>query len=427
MAKHDKKTSRTTTDVAARRKPTAAGHHAAKAHGSPRPSTRRCPGPARSCSPSSRRAPAPRRGPARQREHREAVDELERIEIQIADVERAMDPPPTRLTDRLCRRDRVRIYEVGPRDGLQNEATPIPTGRKRRFIELLVDRRPARDRGDELRVAEGDPAAGRCRRAAAAARARARRPLPGPRPERARHGPRRGRRRRRARRLHRRDRRLHDAEHRDDGRRIARGLRAGPRARRRARLVAPRLRLDRVRLPVHRAPSTRHRAVDVALRLLDLGVDEVCFGDTIGVGVPGPGRRRSRARRWTRGSRSTRSRTTSTTRAARPSRTSRPGSTPGVRCFDARPAAPAAVRTRRAPPAISPPRTSCTCSTRPGYEHGVSTSSGVLEAARFIADALGRPLASKVGQAGGWDPADRRRRSAARAANLRTCTIRARR
>jgi hypothetical protein len=29
----------------------------------------------------------------------------------------------------------------------------------------------------------------------------------------------------------------------------------------------------------------------------------------------------------------------------------------------------------------------------------------VLEAARFIAGALGRPLASKVGQAGGWDAA----------------------
>jgi hypothetical protein len=29
----------------------------------------------------------------------------------------------------------------------------------------------------------------------------------------------------------------------------------------------------------------------------------------------------------------------------------------------------------------------------------------VLVAARFIAEALGRPLASKVGQAGGWDPA----------------------
>ncbi len=39
-----------------------------------------------------------------------------------------------------------------------------------------------------------------------------------------------------------------------------------------------------------------------------------------------------------------------------------------------------------------------------GYEHGVSLA-GVLEAARFIADVLGRPLASKVGQAGGWDPA----------------------
>jgi hypothetical protein len=28
----------------------------------------------------------------------------------------------------------------------------------------------------------------------------------------------------------------------------------------------------------------------------------------------------------------------------------------------------------------------------------------VLSAARFIADALGKPLATKVGQAGGWDP-----------------------
>ena len=36
-----------------------------------------------------------------------------------------------------------------------------------------------------------------------------------------------------------------------------------------------------------RVGSSRTRAVEVALRLLDLGVDEVCFGDTIGVGVPG--------------------------------------------------------------------------------------------------------------------------------------------
>ncbi len=36
-----------------------------------------------------------------------------------------------------------------------------------------------------------------------------------------------------------------------------------------------------------------------------------------------------------------------------------------------------------------------------GWDHGVSLE-GVLVAARFIADALGRPLATKVGEAGGW-------------------------
>jgi hydroxymethylglutaryl-CoA lyase len=39
-----------------------------------------------------------------------------------------------------------------------------------------------------------------------------------------------------------------------------------------------------------------------------------------------------------------------------------------------------------------------------GWETGGVSLDGVLTAARFIADALGRPLASKVGQAGGWDP-----------------------
>ena len=39
-----------------------------------------------------------------------------------------------------------------------------------------------------------------------------------------------------------------------------------------------------------------------------------------------------------------------------------------------------------------------------GLEHGVDLV-GVLRAARFIAAELGKPLASKVGQAGGWDPA----------------------
>jgi hydroxymethylglutaryl-CoA lyase len=33
----------------------------------------------------------------------------------------------------------VRVYEVGPRDGLQNEDAPIPTEAKLRFIDLLAD------------------------------------------------------------------------------------------------------------------------------------------------------------------------------------------------------------------------------------------------------------------------------------------------
>src|SRR5690242_12602566 len=35
--------------------------------------------------------------------------------------------------------DRVRIYEVGPRDGLQNEPRPIPLETKLRYLELLAD------------------------------------------------------------------------------------------------------------------------------------------------------------------------------------------------------------------------------------------------------------------------------------------------
>ena len=37
------------------------------------------------------------------------------------------------------------------------------------------------------------------------------------------------------------------------------------------------------------------------------------------------------------------------------------------------------------------------------FRGDVELADGVLRAARFIADALGNPLASKVGQAGGWD------------------------
>ena len=59
------------------------------------------------------------------------------------------DTPP--MTDRD-----VRVYEVGPRDGLQNEAAPIPTDAKLRFIDLLADAGLRRDRGDQLRLAARD-------------------------------------------------------------------------------------------------------------------------------------------------------------------------------------------------------------------------------------------------------------------------------
>jgi isopropylmalate/homocitrate/citramalate synthase len=144
-------------------------------------------------------------------------------------------------------------------------------------------------------------------------------------------------------------------------------------------------------------------AVKVALRLVDLGVDEVCFGDTIGVGVPGqvsaltglavaagiPLERIAFHFHDTRG-----------TALANVSA----GLDAGVRCFDSAaggtggcPYAPGAAGNLATEDLVYLLDAS-------GYQSGVSLD-GVLAAARFIADALGKPLATKVGQAGGWDPA----------------------
>jgi isopropylmalate/homocitrate/citramalate synthase len=45
------------------------------------------------------------------------------------------------MTERLLSRvpKRVSIFEVGPRDGLQNEATPVPTAAKLAFIDALAE------------------------------------------------------------------------------------------------------------------------------------------------------------------------------------------------------------------------------------------------------------------------------------------------
>ncbi len=143
-------------------------------------------------------------------------------------------------------------------------------------------------------------------------------------------------------------------------------------------------------------------AVEVALRLQDLGVDEVCFGDTIGVGVPGQvaaltgaaaeaGLALDRIALHFHDTRGTALANVAAGLAA------------GVRCFDS-----AAGGTGGCPYA---PGAAGNLATEDlvyfldasGWETGVDLE-GVLTAARFIAGALGKPVSTKVGQAGGWDP-----------------------
>ena len=143
-------------------------------------------------------------------------------------------------------------------------------------------------------------------------------------------------------------------------------------------------------------------AVDVGRRLLDLGADEICFGDTIGVGVPDQVaevvalaeaagiaiERQAYHFHDTRG--------TALANVAM-------GLAAGVRCFDSSaggtggcPYAPGAAGNLATEDLVYFLEAS-------GWTCGVSLE-GVLGAARFIADALGKPLTTKVGQAGGWNP-----------------------
>jgi isopropylmalate/homocitrate/citramalate synthase len=144
------------------------------------------------------------------------------------------------------------------------------------------------------------------------------------------------------------------------------------------------------------------RAVEVALRLSELGVDEICYGDTIGVGVPSQvtdlAGRSVEAGMAVDGTafhfHDTRGTALANVMA---------GLGAGVSCFDA-----AAGGTGGCPYA---PGAAGNLATEDlvylldglGIAHGVRLE-GVLEAARAIAAALGRPVESKVGQAGGWDP-----------------------
>jgi isopropylmalate/homocitrate/citramalate synthase len=298
--------------------------------------------------------------------------------------------------------DRVRIYEVGPRDGLQNEATPLATDVKRRFVELLVDAGLREIEATSFvapsaipALADADDLLPSLPRAPGV-----RYPVLVP-----------------------------------NMRGMARAEAAGADAIAVFTATTDAFTTHNIRMTVEESlaafapvlaragelgwwrrgyvstafgcPYTGAvapgRAVEVALSLLELGVEEVCFGDTIGVGVPAqvdeltaravdagiPVGKIAYHFHDTRG--------TALANVAA-------GLRAGVRCFDAAtggtggcPYAPGAAGNLATEDLVYLLDAS-------GYEHGVDLAK-VLVAARFVAEALGKPLATKVGQAGGWDPA----------------------
>ncbi len=297
--------------------------------------------------------------------------------------------------------DRVRIYEVGPRDGLQNEATPIPLEAKLRYIELLS---AAGLREIEVtsfvspraipQLADADEVMHRVPRTAGV-----RYPVLVP----------------NVRGLNRAESAGVDAiavftaatdafTERNIGMTVDASLETFAPVLTRARDLGwwTRGYVSTAFGCPYTGAVEPSAAVDVARRLLDLGVDEVCFGDTIGVGVPAQVTDLTAAavdagigvERVAYHFHDTRGTALANVVA---------GLDAGVRCFDA-----SAGGTGGCPYA---PGAAGNLATEDlvylldglGCRHGVDLG-GVLEAARFIASALGRPLATKVGQAGGWDP-----------------------
>jgi isopropylmalate/homocitrate/citramalate synthase len=298
--------------------------------------------------------------------------------------------------------ERVRVYEVGPRDGLQNESTPIPTATKTRFIELLAAAGLREIEATSFVAPSAIPQLADAE-AVMAGLDRApgvRYPVLVP-----------------------------------NGRGMARAEAAGADALAVFTATTDAFTQANIGMTVLESlaafapvltraaelgwwrrgyvstafgcPYTGRvapdLAVDVAVRLLELGVDEVCFGDTIGVGVPGqvtsltglavragiPIERIAYHFHDTRG-----------TALANVSA----GLDAGVRCFDSAaggtggcPYAPGAAGNLATEDLVYLLDAS-------GWDTGVSLAD-VLVAARFVAAALGRPIATKVGQAGGWDAA----------------------
>lgn len=297
---------------------------------------------------------------------------------------------------------RVRIYEVGPRDGLQNEATPIPTEAKLDYISRLVAAGlreieatsfvspravPQLADADELlpRLAEASQVRfpvlvpnerGMARAEAAGARAIAVFTA------------------------------ASDAFARANiGMSVEESLTAFRPVLARARQLG-----WWTRAYVSTAfgcPFTgRVEPADVAavsLRLVELGAEEVCLGDTIGVGVPSQVHALTAAHLEAGISLDQLAYHFHDTRGTGLANVLA-GLEDGVSCFDAStggtggcPYAPGAAGNLATEDLVY-------LLDGLGIEHGVRLA-GVLNAATAVSGALGRALASKVGQAGGWDPA----------------------
>ena len=255
--------------------------------------------------------------------------------------------------------DRVTIYEVGPRDGLQNESAIVPLDVKAEFIQRLVAAGLPIDRGDQLRPPEMGAAARRRRGAVARLPSTAGPPsrsscptsggstAPSPRAA-----------RRRDLRQRHRDVRAEEPE--QLARRPVRDVRAGRRPRHGRRPAGPRLRLDVLRRPVGGPGADRSRW-------------STSDGGCSTSAPPALARRHDRCRHGRprgRPARRVRSAGIGVDRLAvhfhdtygQALSNAMAALRQGVTTSTRRPAVWAAARTPRAPPATSPPRTSSGCS-----------------------------------------------------------------
>ncbi len=293
----------------------------------------------------------------------------------------------------------VRVYEVGPRDGLQNEAMPIGTEAKLRFIDLLADAGLREIEATSFvspraipQLADADELMGRLER-----RSGVRYPVLVP----------------NARGLVRAEAAAADAvcvftaasepftranismsiaESIDAFRPVVARARQGGRWSRGYVSTA-------FGCP-YQGDVGEAAVVGVAMQLFELGVDEVSIGDTIGVAGPRDVRRVVGALLEAGippGSLAMHFHDTRGTALANVAAALELG----IRCFDSStggtggcPYAPGAAGNLATEDLVY-------LLDREGLSHGVDLDA-LLIAARHVSDMLGRPLATKVGQAGGW-------------------------